>query len=386
MNSKTGDPVLTAIVFIVLGVFALLLLLFVSVAALPVVAVAGLGYLGYRYYMFQKIKSWENVTATVKDRPHYVAPRELAQQLIKSRALWVEEEDTRQYSSSPLVDAFISVVTDLYAAESFNEPPYKPETVDQITLGKYYKQLEEWQRKVSDTDNFDVFLRTAVSSYLALREFFPPYALQPKPAATTSSLTTSLTLTDDEKAAEAVITEYWHPELKKRRLFDALREQIERNDEGQPVLSFATHFVQTPFKIFTKIELPILLPDETRFAGMWCIAPPGRGKTTLLHTLVNDDLKKDAAIVLMDSKGDLIEPIKNLAAIKDRLVLIEPDPDSAFALNPLDVSYANITQVVSLIEYIMAGLLDAKFTGLQSTLFRNVVPAIHRSDPPSDPG
>ena len=53
------------------------------------------------------------------------------------------------------------------------------------------------------------------------------------------------------------------------------------------------------------------LPDETRFSGHWIIAPPGRGKTTLLHTLVADDLEKDAAIVLMDSKGDLIEPIKN---------------------------------------------------------------------------
>jgi hypothetical protein len=123
------------------------------------------------------------------------------------------------------------------------------------------------------------------------------------------------------------------------------------------------------------------IPDETRFSGHWIIAPPGRGKTTLLHTLVVDDLQKDAAIVLMDSKGDLIEPIKNLAYIKDRLLLIEPNPDAAFALNPLDVSHTNITQAVGLIEYIMAGLLDAKFTALQSTLFRNVIPAIIEAIP-----
>jgi hypothetical protein len=83
----------------------------------------------------------------------------------------------------------------------------------------------------------------------------------------------------------------------------------------------------------------------------------------------------------MDSKGDLIEPIKNLKAVKDRLLLIEPDPDSAFALNPLDVSHASVTQAVSLIEYIMAGLLDAEFTARQSTLFRNVVPAIIEAMP-----
>lgn len=116
MNSKTSDPALTVIVCLVLGVFALSLLFFATVVALPVIALAGLGYLGYRYYSFQKIKSWQNSTATVKDRPRYVTPRELARQLITSRALWVEEEDTKQYSSPPLVDAFISVVTDLYAA------------------------------------------------------------------------------------------------------------------------------------------------------------------------------------------------------------------------------------------------------------------------------
>lgn len=118
------------------------------------------------------------------------------------------------------------------------------------------------------------------------------------------------------------------------------------------------------------------LPDEQRFAGHWIIAPPGRGKTTLLHAMFLDDLERDAAIVLIDSKGDLIGPIKELAAVRDRLLLIEPDEQAAFALNPLDVGKANPMHAVTLIEYIMAGLLDAKFTGLQSTLFRNVVPAI----------
>lgn len=130
------------------------------------------------------------------------------------------------------------------------------------------------------------------------------------------------------------------------------------------------------------LEPPTLsLPDETRFSGHWIVAPPGRGKTTLLHALVMDDFAKDAAIVLMDSKGDLIEPLKELECIKDRLLLIEPDVDFAFALNPLDVTHTNVTQAVGLIEYIMAGLLDAKFTALQTTLFRNVVPAIIETIP-----
>lgn len=125
------------------------------------------------------------------------------------------------------------------------------------------------------------------------------------------------------------------------------------------------------------------IPDETRFSGHWIIAPSGRGKTTLLHTLITDDLEKDAAVVLMDSKGDLIEPIKNLASIRDRLLLIEPNPDAAIALNPLDVTHTTVVHAVSLIEYVMAGLLDAEFTARQATLFRNVVPAIIEAIPNS---
>ena len=137
----------------------------------------------------------------------------------------------------------------------------------------------------------------------------------------------------------------------------------------------------TPFHALLLTPVPFSLPDEQRFSGHWIIAPSGRGKTTLLHAMFLDDLKRDASIIVMDSKGDLIDPIKQLAAVKDRLLLIEPDADFAFALNPLDVSRSTVTQAITLIEYIMAGLLDAKFTSLQSTLFRNVVPAIIEAIP-----
>ena len=121
---------------------------------------------------------------------------------------------------------------------------------------------------------------------------------------------------------------------------------------------------------------PFQFPEETRFSGTWIVAPPGRGKTTLLHVLAHNDFQKDASVILIDSKGDLIDPLKRLSIIKDRLILIEPDPASALAFNPLDGSHTTPLHVTNLIEYIMQGLLEAKFTGLQSALFRNVVPAI----------
>ena len=83
----------------------------------------------------------------------------------------------------------------------------------------------------------------------------------------------------------------------------------------------------------------------------------------------------------MDSKGDLINPIKGMAAIADRMVLIEPDVRHPLALNPLDVQGQDAAHTVALIEYILSGLLDAKFTNLQSALFRHVLPAIMQAIP-----
>lgn len=137
-----------------------------------------------------------------------------------------------------------------------------------------------------------------------------------------------------------------------------------------------TYFAATPLETLLLTPCPFSIPFEQRFSGHWIIAPPGRGKTTLLHTMLLNDIDEEASIIIIDSKGDLLDPIKKLDHIKDRLLLIEPSAEYAFALNPLDVSRPNVMHAVNMIEYIMAGLLDAKFTALQSTLFRNVVPAI----------
>ena len=137
----------------------------------------------------------------------------------------------------------------------------------------------------------------------------------------------------------------------------------------------------TPLCDLLLTPVPFSLPEEQRFSGQWIVAPPGRGKTTLLHAMFLDDLTRDASIILMDSKGDLIGPIKELAAVRDRLVLIEPDPEFPLALNPLDIPNANINHVISLLEYVFSALLEAKMTALQMTLFRTVLPAIVETIP-----
>jgi hypothetical protein len=142
-----------------------------------------------------------------------------------------------------------------------------------------------------------------------------------------------------------------------------------------------TYLAGTPFHDLLLTPFPFALPQETRFSGHWIIAPPGRGKTVLLSTMFLDDLPRDASIIVMDSKGDLIEPIKKLRAVADRLVLIEPDPEFPLALNPLDIPRANVAHTISLLEYVMSSLLEAKMTPLQTALFRKLLPAFVEAIP-----
>lgn len=148
------------------------------------------------------------------------------------------------------------------------------------------------------------------------------------------------------------------------------------NSELPPDKLVETYLNNTPFVDLFSIPVPFAIPDETRFSGHWIIAPPGRGKTTLLHSMFLEDIKKHASIIIMDSKGEFADPLRELDVIRERLVLIDPDAHHPLALNPLDVPNANVAQKRELIQYIFASLMGLKFTELQRALFRNLLPAV----------
>ena len=78
----------------------------------------------------------------------------------------------------------------------------------------------------------------------------------------------------------------------------------------------------------------------------------------------------------MDSKGDLIEPIRDLKALEDRYVIIDPDPEHPVAINPLDIPKTDVSLAVGNLEYIFSSLLESKMTALQTVLFRSVLRAL----------
>jgi len=148
------------------------------------------------------------------------------------------------------------------------------------------------------------------------------------------------------------------------------------NHDGNPL-----DFVEgTPLLMLFDTQLPFEIKGDIRFSGMWVVAPPGRGKTTLLSNLLESDLdavaEGKASVILMDSKGDLVGEAKRLqmfapgGKLHGKLVLIEPW--ETLAINPLDLG-ASTGHTIALLEYVFSSLLESQMTPLQGTLFRAVL-------------
>jgi hypothetical protein len=132
--------------------------------------------------------------------------------------------------------------------------------------------------------------------------------------------------------------------------------------------------------------LPFFFPsDIDRHAGTWIVGYSGSGKSTLEHLLVLNDIfsqqSPGCGILIMDNKLDLVKPFKTYAAIQDRLILIEPRADLFLALNPLNIPGAEKIHTLELIEHLLADQLNSAMSGLQSSLFRHVVPALYDINP-----
>jgi hypothetical protein len=375
MNSKRpgGDPVAYAIIIVGFAALALLAIFTALIIAVPAAIITIGGVLSYRYWRLQKFKSKDYLPTTIKERPTYLEPKRFFEAIEIDRWLLNDaEEETGKYSCQSLASTFHYVVAQLYAQESFHEAPLAPDTTDRITLARYHDELGAWQRKVSDNNNFELFVGLLVQCYMAMREHFPSYAFQDSAAPINSNISTALQISDEPQLVSQLIGGFFDADFKKRKLFVELRSQIERNAEetaDEPTLK--SYFAQTPFRAFAKVEIPVPLHDETRFAGMWTVAPQGMGKTTLLHSMLADDLKKDAAIILMDSKGDLIEPFLTNPALEGRRIII--GPDNPVGMNPLDIPQSDINKAVENLEYLFASLLDFKLTATQSMLLKVVL-------------
>jgi hypothetical protein len=299
---------------------------------------------------------------------------------------------------TPVYVGFVVAAVLLYRREHFDYITPPPEFADPIEVARYRDLIKkEIQRLEVVEELIAAFTAEMVQLFSDFTDGLPLIAIQT--SAPKEEASTTVPLIDVIDVRETVAT-LMRPFIQKRPdIFESMQEVLlvnymeatgirsfadykggkligPREFKGTPAQIANAYLKNTPFDEILDVQIPFSIPQETRFSGHWIIAPPGRGKTTLLHHMFLEDLPRDASIIVMDSKGDLINPIKELKAVQDRLVLIEPDADFPLALNPLDIPSSDIEHTIALIEYVFSSLLDAKFTPLQMTLFRHVLPAI----------
>ena len=177
-----------------------------------------------------------------------------------------------------------------------------------------------------------------------------------------------------KKESEAEQTQWKRDEEETRRIHERQRKEREKQER------LIDQKLEEQEKIDERIEQlrdrPI--PEEQRFSGTWICSPQGRGKTTLLLSMLQKDLlrKDQPAIIIIDGKGDIINLAIDLVQLWRSPSCIILDPRNPIALNPLSISNINIHKAISRIEYIFSALLDAKITPKQQSLFRSVIHAL----------
>jgi hypothetical protein len=264
----------------------------------------------------------------------------------------------------PLFSRMVEAASDLYEQERLANPLPPLPNADPIERATRADELNRHMRKVTDAPKTLAVLADAVTRSLAvLRDRLPATALQsrtdlrsavdaPPPAMTVPLMDAVAQI---PRIVEDMVLPYFDEDVRGLDLFRPLRTQLDENARtasgtGDRLVMPTAHsgtsrgivdayLRDTPLHSLFGCELPFALPEEARFSGHWIVSPPGRGKTTLLHAMVMHDIAvPGASLILMDSKGDLIDAVRGLRDIQDRLIVIDPDPQNPVAINPLDIA------------------------------------------------
>lgn len=116
------------------------------------------------------------------------------------------------------------------------------------------------------------------------------------------------------------------------------------------------------------VARPVFLPLASRAHHLWVVGQTGTGKSTLIESLVLQDVRADRAVFLVDPHGDLIEQVLGkIPARREKDVILFDPADTAFplGLNPLQArTEAEQAQVVSTFIGLLRKLCDPLAQGI----------------------
>jgi hypothetical protein len=281
------------------------------------------------------------------------------------------------------------------------------------------------QRVLSDPKFYvEVWREKIIRLLEGLVGYFPPFVFEPQLANMQATFSVSLIdiCANPADAIERTMATMYDDDVVKAELFTLVRKSFEDNlarasgltteetarkprsvrtpssSRGATPRELVADFLSgTPFPGLFLSSVPFPIPDATRFAHQWILAPQGAGKTQAIQFQFLSDLPKvannEASIIIMDSQGDLIRNIAGLQcfaegeALQDKLVLIEPDPEFPLALNIFDMGRERLDQysvrdrerltnsTLELLTYVIGSLSETEMTPKQQTLFRYVLRA-----------
>jgi hypothetical protein len=388
---KSTDPTANAVLIIVAALVGIILLSIGVLIVLPV-ALAFIAWRIYLWYSRLPLKTEEVIqSATLPERVPFPTTDEfLESELNHLFDIW--EEDLPHYD---LYVKLSTVAQTLYDDEEVARLPALPIAPNDIEEARYRDRLLAYMKKTQDMPGVLALMNKAITeASSAYVEALSPMArtgtatflpeTSPRPYATVPLLDV---IPNVGQAITTIASAFYTEEVIQKRLFRRLRKQLDENlkaadpkkellpeaHKGTPQEIVNTYLRGTPLWQLFSGWVPFNPPDETRFSGHWICASQGKGKTTLLTAMALQDFEKDAAVIIIDSKGELIEAVGTLKQYEDRYVVIDPRHTG---INPLDVDVSDITQATERLEYVFSSILEAKITPLQSVLFRNVLRAL----------
>ena len=250
----------------------------------------------------------------------------------------------------------------LYAAERLTDLPPNPAAYsnfgDTAVIGQMRDLLLNAQRKLAIPDKTLDLLENAI---VDCSSSLPPACLHSHMRERTrpdEAIMIPLIdlLPNVGQIIEDALAPFEVPEVKEAGLFRWLREHIKENTDAAtagakksvtpsqykatPQEIVATFLKDTSLSDIFLANVPVYPSSGATFRWTLDCRAIGRGKTTLLHAMIKDDLAATPQSSSWTARATSSTRSKSSHPSKTGLLLIEPNPDSAFALNPLDVSHA----------------------------------------------
>ena len=371
---KTSDPALNAAMFVLAGTMAVVLFVMGFIILAPVAIVGGIGYCIYKMKQETRLAG---------------PPTELLQQAAAAPSFPSTEAYLNDFAdhfldaierkiSEPALAAVLTVVENLYRAESISDiPPAPPPGT--LEHAKYRDLLLERSRKLAHgTALIDAMTEAFADFAMHFTEHLPSTAREHRPAESATTVILIDLIRDPAAAIMDTLRPFFQESVTGFDAFRDLRATIERHyEEHENPQEFKgtgrdmvrAYLADTPFFDLFAVAIPFSIPLQSYKEHGFLFAKSGHGKSQTMRALLTSLFPEDCALFIIDGNGALIENLDRVKSIKDRLVILDPDETPALNFFKLNVSPEKRMELY----FYLFRAIDQSLTPRMATMVSNLV-------------